>query len=281
MKGPPSLADMDLREVRMALVIAHPGHECRVFRWTEAVRPQVAILTDGSGRSGSARLGRSATLLRDLGASPSSLFGACSDTRLYQAVLQRDFGFFRGLALALSAALVEDRVEAVLGDSAEGEIMAHDLFREVRATAVVLAQADLGYALRHFEFPLESHPLAVPPGLEAEARSLRLDAEAFRRKLATLRDYEQLAPFVEAAFARYGKGAFALERIFPYCPASLMPSDAAAPLGYEEYGRRQQALGNYQVVITRRDHLEPIARDLRQFAAEQLGDAERATPVAA
>jgi hypothetical protein len=281
MNDPMSLSDEDLRQFRTALVIAHPGHECRVFHWTETLRPHVAILTDGSGRTGSSRLRRSATLLRELGATPSGLFGACSDARLYQAVLQRDFDFFRELARALSAALVEDRVEAVLGDSAEGEIMAHDLFREVRAAAVTLAQADLGYALRHFEFPLESHPLAFPPGLEAEARCLRLDAEAFRRKIATVRGYEQLAPFVEAAFARYGEGAFALERIFPYCQASLMPSDATTPLGYEEHGRRQQALGNYQHVITRHDHLEPIAQDLRQFAAEQLGDAVRATTAAA
>lgn len=39
----PSLPE--LLELRTALVIAHPGHECRVMGWVEQARPHVSLLT--------------------------------------------------------------------------------------------------------------------------------------------------------------------------------------------------------------------------------------------
>ncbi|HEX8245140.1 MAG TPA: hypothetical protein VF541_16635, partial [Longimicrobium sp.] len=39
-----------------ALVVAHPGHELRVYGWMERARPLVFVLTDGSGSGSEGRL---------------------------------------------------------------------------------------------------------------------------------------------------------------------------------------------------------------------------------
>ena len=46
---------------RCALVVAHPGHELRVYGWLALRKPDVYILTDGSGHTGNSRLDSWAT----------------------------------------------------------------------------------------------------------------------------------------------------------------------------------------------------------------------------
>src|ERR1700755_481943 len=61
-----------------ALVVAHPGHELRLYRWLEIARPLVCGVTDGSG-SGRARLQSSTEILDAIGCTAGSVMGAVSD----------------------------------------------------------------------------------------------------------------------------------------------------------------------------------------------------------
>ncbi len=263
---------LELLELKTALVIAHPGHECRIMGWVEHTGPQVSVLTDGSGRGGQPRIRKTGECLRAVGAKTAPLFGAATDLDVYQAVLDSRVEFFEDLTYRLAESLVRDRVEMVFGDSAEGEIMVHDLFREVRCAAVRLAEQSLGYSIYHFEFPLESHPLAFPPGFGDLTRKLRLSDAEFRRKMDTARGYEQIAPFVDAALEAHGELAFAVESIFPVTLQSLLPQDRTQPLAYEQHGRKQCQLGHYRESITWNEHLRPIAEHLADVPA-------RSTPI--
>ena len=49
---------------KAALVISHPGHELCVHHWLETARPDVFVLTDGSGRSGISRLDSTTKIIR-------------------------------------------------------------------------------------------------------------------------------------------------------------------------------------------------------------------------
>jgi hypothetical protein len=278
---PPGCDGDDLRDLAAALVIAHPGHECRVLSWTEHLRPRVAVLTDGSGRRGVPRLSWSAALLRDLGARPGAPFGAAGDLEVYRAVLEQDHRFFRNVACVLADSLVRHRIELVLGDSAEGEIMSHDLFREVRIAAVRIAEAQRGCMIRQFEFPLASHPLAIPWEMAGHARLRRLDGAALQRKVAVVRRYEELSLSLDGTFAKYGEEAGSLEAIFPFCMRSLMPTDRSQPLGYELHGREQCGRGHYRQVITWNEHIRPIAADLARFALERAAPHSPSLPRAA
>src|SRR5205809_6166035 len=72
------------------LFVAHPGHELSVHGWLERARPEVFVLTDGSGGEGSARSASTARVLAACGASAGSIFGRFRDTDLYRALLESD-----------------------------------------------------------------------------------------------------------------------------------------------------------------------------------------------
>jgi len=57
------------------LVVAHPGHELRVWGWLCAVKPTVCVLTDGAGSGGEPRIAMTTTLLREAGATLAAGLG--------------------------------------------------------------------------------------------------------------------------------------------------------------------------------------------------------------
>src|SRR5258707_11413491 len=102
-----------------ALVIAHPGHELRVYHWLSLARPVVFVLTDGSGRCGKSRLYRTQQILNALGARAGTIFGRLTDAEIYSAILNSEVDLFAGLAEDLAGALWEGRVGYVVGDAIE------------------------------------------------------------------------------------------------------------------------------------------------------------------
>src|SRR5262249_46819579 len=99
--------DVPNRTGRSALVIAHPGHELRVHGWLESARPEVFVLTDGSGHAGQSRLASTSRLLDCAGAWPGPIYGRVTDRTLYTALLDGRLNLFTGLAVELSEALVQ------------------------------------------------------------------------------------------------------------------------------------------------------------------------------
>jgi len=77
----------DTTKRRSALLMAHPGHELRVYDWSRMAHPMVYVLTDGSGGGGRSRLNRSARLLSRVGAQRGTIFGKFSDREVYQAMM--------------------------------------------------------------------------------------------------------------------------------------------------------------------------------------------------
>src|SRR3954454_11266423 len=111
---------------RVVLVVAHPGHELRVYGWLERERPEVFVLTDGSGSSGQSRVSSTVETLRRAGARPGSVFGRFSDRELYEVVLEGRTAVFTELARELAGAFVERGVEVVAADALEGYNPSHD-----------------------------------------------------------------------------------------------------------------------------------------------------------
>ena len=94
---------------RAVLVVAHPGHELRVHGWLELARPQVWVLTDGSGHGASSRLASTSAVLARAGARPGSIYGRLSDRAAYAMILDGDD--------AAVFALVEELAEALLASA--------------------------------------------------------------------------------------------------------------------------------------------------------------------
>jgi len=245
-----------------ALVIAHPGHELRVWYWLEQVRPLTSIVTDGSGQTGRSRASFSRGLLQEAGARASSFFGVASDRTIYAAVLAGNHDFFRSLIDDIASELIRQRIRCVVGDAAEGRIMAHDLLREVRREAVRRAEQSLDWQITQYEYALDSHPASHPPLAAHQIQKLNLSESDLARKLSIARGYQAIESIVDADIGTYGERAFSVECMFACTDASLLTRLDDGKLPYELHGEEQVRLGRYPTVIRYRDHLVPILKRL-------------------
>src|SRR3954452_95231 len=123
-----------------ALVIAHPGHELRIYRWLELSRPVVFVLTDGSGRSRQPRLSSTTAVLQKAGARPGCLYGLFTDAEAYMAILKGDVKSLSQIAQKLASAFIDGNVAYVVGDALEGFNPSHDLCRYLINAAIALVE---------------------------------------------------------------------------------------------------------------------------------------------
>src|SRR5712675_1307515 len=109
------------------LIVAHPGHELRLFDWMERERPFVFILSDGSGGAQSSRLDYSISAIRTAGATLIEGSGQRSDRDWYAKILAGDVSAFMETADAITAAALARQAPLVVSDAADGYNPLHDL----------------------------------------------------------------------------------------------------------------------------------------------------------
>src|SRR6476659_8791983 len=141
-----------MTEPSTILVIAHPGHELRVHGWLETRRPEVWVLTDGSGRTGRSRIDSTTRVSQATGGVPGPVYGTMTDTDLYHAVLRFEHSRFTEIVDQLAARLMRNNVECIAGDAAEGYNPAHDICRLVIDAATRLAKRATQTAIANYDF---------------------------------------------------------------------------------------------------------------------------------
>jgi len=245
------------------LIMAHPGHELRVFHWLELNCPHVVILTDGSGGTGKSRLDSSRRLLEAAGATLEEKFGNFEDDDIYRWILEKqtdgllDFANFLLNAWSLRPPLL------VAGDAIEGCETTHDLCRYVINAACEVHFNRTGSRFPNLAFPLLGKPNASGPPAAHDVR-LSLDEAAFERKLAAARGYHELKAEVEGALSQFGPAAFMSETL---CSADLhegLESLNSEPPEYEISGEKRVREGRYQHVIRYRQHMLPVVKEMRE-----------------
>lgn len=252
--------------LRAALVIAHPGHELRVHHWLERAKPQVFVLTDGSGLTHSSRTRRTEALLELSHAVKGPIFGSLSDQRLYRAIVAGDSELFVALSRDLAAALEQAGVDYVVGDAVEGLEPAHDICRLIINAAVMRVEASCGRRLGNFEFAVEGPPDTCPPHARDDAIVIALDEEAYRRKLGAARAYSELAIDVERQVNSYGADAFRVECLLPVRYDFEIAGRFDHPAVYERRGEELAAKGVFAEAIRFHRHIAPLAACLEQHA---------------
>lgn len=262
----PTMVEM-LQERRAALVIAHPGHELRVYHWLGLVRPQVFILTDGSGHTGQSRLARTTGLLDSLGARRGSIYGRFTDGEVYSALLAGDQVPFINLAVELAEELIAHRIEYVAGDALEGYNPTHDICRFIINAAVGIAQ-EQGHHVDSYEVQLAYGAAASFRHPREDEITITANPEMESRKLQAAHGYSELAHDVTRIIETEGAGSLSTERLRRVSEAE--PGELFnEPPFYEIHGAKQVAAGRYRQVIRYRDHVLPIALGLRRFAASK------------
>jgi len=270
---------------RSALVVAHPGHELRVYGWLEKARPRVFVLTDGSGRSQQSRVASTDRVLSDVGAKRGSIYARLTDVELYSAILDKNFTLFTDLADELGDAFARENIQFVAGDATEGYNPAHDACRLVLDAAVARVRRSSGMRIQNYDFTLIGRPDECAEETWRVARWLHLDDETFERKLQAAHNYSSLAAEVEAALSGAGSDGlrahpdiasksgltryetnddtFRVECLRPIDSNGHLPRAFSEPPFYEHYGERMVAAGHYSRVLRYREHMIPLADALR------------------
>jgi hypothetical protein len=235
------------------LILAHPGHELRLFHWMERARPLVFILTDGSGGSATSRIAYSADCIRAAGAQPGrAAFGVMPDRAWYDALRGRNtMPFLAAVAgIAAEAAVACGASPLVVADPVEGYNPMHDLCSAV-ADAVATR---LGPSSQRRTFALTTEARLCG------SAGLTLDAAALTRKRAAIAAYAPLAEEAARLLAAEPAG-LGQEGLLPSdfdWPARMTP-----PPAYEAFGQERVRSGRYEAPITYAEHVLPMARAIR------------------
>lgn len=249
------------RGERPLLVVAHPGHELRLFGWLCDARPDVLVLTDGSGHSRRSRIAATDRLLRVTGAHAGPVFGDYTDRELYVALLEADAAPFVDMTAAVVEVLRRGRYRTVVADPLEGYNPAHDLCRVIVNTAINCVSRFCARAIRNYEYALTS-----TSDMRGSTASIvmRLPAEVRERKIAAASGYRELFAEVAAAVEREGGRAYDEEVLRKVAPDCCAQAPERIPPFYETYGRQQCAAGLYSNVIRYAEHFLPMARAVAQ-----------------
>lgn len=255
------------------LFLGHPGHELRLFGLVKRLRPEVWLITDGSGSAGSPRTQLTREILNTLGATAGPLFGRFTDGAIYTAIMTGDSSVFVGLARELRDALMVSDFNAVVSDSPEGYNPSHDLCHVVAAAAVAAVRQTGGRLISHFDFPLTGDPRGRESDRSASDRVYELDEETTQQKINTAMDYARrvdgtLLREVEAAKEKLGTAVFRNERLMSVKRLSYGERFGDQVPYYEQRGEERARSGHYSTVLRYREHMLPIANRLEAFAAE-------------
>ncbi|MDB5454193.1 MAG: uncharacterized protein JWO33_2771 [Caulobacteraceae bacterium] len=251
------------------LVVAHPGHELRVFGWLNAARPLVQVLTDGAGRGDVGRASASRALIEAAGGRVGGVFTAVRDGELYADLLEaRSYGLVAILE-RLTQEAIEHRIAVLVGDAAEGYNPVHDLCRVLIDAVALLVERRSGRRVLNLSFDLTEWETPTPRG-DASV-DLVLDPEAHAEKIAAARAYPGLRGDVDLALATLGEDDFRVERFW----RSEGAPPPAAP-AYEATGEARVRAGRYRRAVRYADHVAPVAEALIRYARTAGGAENKA-----
>jgi hypothetical protein len=255
--------------IRAALVIAHPGHELRLYGWLKLARPRVFVLTDGSGHSGSPRIERTTNMLRELSAETGSFYGRFSDAAIYETLLTHQYDLFVNLARELAAQILNERFNCVVGDASDGYNPTHDICRLVVDAAVEMAERASGLKIKNLQFLVTGNPAVGLTAPHAEPICLRLDEATFQQKLLAARNYFELKDEIDALINTHSTESFRSEYLYEVKHYNLDTFSGGEGAFYEQHGKKRVKQGYYRQVIRCDEHVLPLALRLRRSAKEK------------
>lgn len=249
-------------ERRSALIIAHPGHELRIFGWFEQARPLLGVLTTGSRSGYDSRFAYTAALAAQVGAGVSPLSGCYRDRDIYQAILAGDPTPFVDWTEKLTGELAAHQPECIVVDGWQMYNVTHDLVHLMARLAAGRTAARLGRPIEVFEFAVVPNALAadVPPGNLAFRHEL--DDAAFERKMAAARGYQDVQKEIDEIIVLEGADASRSELFRHVAPLNSILSSIQEVVPYESYGEQRVSAGIYHDVIRWNSHVRPLIESL-------------------
>lgn len=247
-----------------ALVVAHPGHELKVFGWLCQSGPRIYILTNGSGGAAS-RLSSTERVLQGSSATLGEIFGQFSDAEIYQVILTEKTATLLQMVDRLAASFVQHGIDFVAGDATEGFNPTHDICRALVNAAVAVAEQATNRPIANYEFCLTEWEQHCREVHDYRCWHVHLEDALLHKKLKAAQDYTELRGEIQQAIASKGKEYFRMECLkkviqpFPELVALSKPY-------YETFGEKRVAEGKYASVIRYDQHMLPILKAIQAHA---------------
>ena len=247
----------------VALVVAHPGHELFAFGWLLRLRPEVFVVTDGSGRDAAPRIEATGRLLETGLGTRASVFGRWTDRDLYEALVEGSFEPFLGLRDELVEAWCREGTRTVICDAYERCYLMHDVVQVIVSSAVAETQRR-GREIVWLEMPIYLGPRDERPGNPVPAASLTLTDELLERKIDAARTYDSAVVRDEAEVFLRERGAegFRTEQLLQAIHRSPSGFREEPKPSWETHGEQIQEQGVYDRVIRLHQHFVPLASAL-------------------
>ena len=246
--------------IKSAVIIGHPGHELRIYKFIKTYTPDVYILTDGSGANNKSRINNSIKFLESLGANYIAELNPIPDKSIYNFILKNDFSEINSIKNILKKNVFEKKYNLILGDALEGFNPTHDLCRYLINSIVKdVVNIDSNFSILNYSFDLDAAP-NKQIDLKENVITLNLMAEELDEKINAGLTYPELQYEVEKALQLFGGKAFNVERFKKVEDYNIISNWNHSIPQYEIYGKSRVLNGSYKEVIEYEKHMKPIAK---------------------
>lgn len=247
----------------IALVIAHPGHECRIFGWYARVKPNLFVFTAGSRAGDEGRLWFSRQVAAELDVKIGRLFGRHLDRDVYNALLRREAELFTAWTRDLIEELCAMECATVVTDSWQMYNVAHDLVHVMARVAADRASKRLSHDIEVLDYKVAADEVSTPALLGQEAVRIELDDAALSRKRSVAESCPELRQEIAELIAIEGAEAQRIEVLRrPPSLDAILPGPGVLP-PYERFGAERVAAGTYTECIRWNQHVAPAIAAIR------------------
>lgn len=242
-----------------ALIMAHPGHELRVFKFLSEYKPRVYLMTDGSGSKQASRVDSTLKILQASGATVAIDIAHVPDKQIYQELMTLSVERHVHWMISVLNELKLHQIDFIIGDACEGFSPTHDLCRY--SINMIASEINNSWPIKNYDFLLDS----ILYNDNQDDISLVLNVGEFDAKQTAAYDYQELGLELNNAIQKYGNEPFKKEIIRKVVNDEPKIKWNSTYPYYEQFGREQIAKGLYRELITFNDHVLPFTE-----AAEAL-----------
>ena len=251
------------KKTKAAMIIAHPGHELRAVKFMRLHKPDVYILTDGSGSRNSSRISKSIEIIESLGAKYVGSLPPLSDADLYRHIINKDAIEIKSIQESIKKEILSSQSNIIVGDALEGFNPAHDLCRYIINSIIKDLASEGGLEnINNYAIELEAPPNRYHGNKNFNGHTYLLNEEELNLKLNLAMSYSELRFETERAIASFGVDAFRTESLVKVFDLDVICGFDTPLPAYEMYGERRVRDGIYKDVICFKSHLKPIAEFL-------------------
>jgi hypothetical protein len=247
-------------KTKTALIIGHPGHELRAYTFVKKYKPDVFILTDGSGLNKASRIHETIKILDSLGAKFQDSIKIFTDIELYNIILEQDLSEILLYKNSLKDVIIRNQYDIIVGDALEGFNPTHDICRYlINGIVSDISVNNNSEKILNYDLVLDSAPNNISIDNNVEGLSFQLSDEEFQMKVNAAMNYPELKYEVDTAIEKYGKEVFSWESFGRVSDLNQISNwDTLKPY-YEDFGEKRVGEGSYSRVITFENHIKPIA----------------------